>query len=245
MGHTARRDSRKHCAAIERDSPKRDLDSVVVAGLDARVGSNRVEMQAVLDELHVVVREADASRIHERAFPVRPQPLQVNMATGKDVGPRRSEQPPELVVVDVRQDDVVVGDRRSMEGEKLAPAERHLECRLERLDVREAFRADLFSCPLTDVELSLVWFFHAGGGVEQECIGIAENDRTAETAQKVDHLARLAPALHEVTEADDLIDRIALEVGDNGLECDRVTVDVRDQGSADARRLRPRVRSMR
>jgi len=51
-------------------------------------------------------------------------------------------------------------------------------------------------------------------------------------------LPRLAAALHRVAEADELIDRIAFEVGQHRLERDRVAVDVRNQRGADAARLR-------
>jgi len=48
----------------------------------------------------------------------------------------------------------------------------------------------------------------------------------------------LAAALERIAEADDLVDRVMVEVRDDGLERDRVAVDIRDQRRADVRSVR-------
>ena len=52
------------------------------------------------------------------------------------------------------------------------------------------------------------------------------------------HLRGLATALQHVAETDDLVHRIAVEVGGDRGQRDRVSVDVRDQCRADQARLR-------
>ncbi len=106
-----------------------------------------------------------------------------------------------------------------------------------RGDRCEAFRAELRSRPLAHVELPLVRHFHPGIRVEDECVGVAQYRRASEPPQECSGLCGLAAALQRVAEADDLVDGIALEVRGDGLERDRVPVDVGDQCGADARRL--------
>jgi len=48
----------------------------------------------------------------------------------------------------------------------------------------------------------------------------------------------LAAALERIAEADDLVDRVMVEVRDDGLERDRVAVDTRDQRRVDVRSVR-------
>ena len=129
--------------------------------------------------------------------------------------------------------------RRAVEREQLASAaERDRQRRLERLDVRETFGAELRPRPLAHVQLPLGRHLHAGVDVEEERVGVAEHDRTVELPQVREHVGGLAAALERVAEADDLVHGIALEVGGDSLERDRVSMDVRDQCGADAARLR-------
>jgi hypothetical protein len=96
----------------------------------------------------------------------------------------------------------------------------------------------LSSGPVSYVELSLGRLFRARRLVEDECVCVAEHRRTAELSHERDDVRGLAAALHRVAEADDLVDRVALEVGEHRFERDRVAVDVRDQRGADRLRLR-------
>jgi len=97
-----------------------------------------------------------------------------------------------------------------VEREELSPAaERRLDGRAERLDVRKPVVSELRACPLAHGELALVRDLRARVRVEQEVVGVAEDDRTAELSQTRDDGGRLAPALDRVAEADDLVDRVA------------------------------------
>lgn len=237
MRDVARRDRGKDGVTVERNAAKCDLDPILF-DVDARVGRERVDMEVVL-RLHVVVRKTDAAGIHEQRRRVATQPLKVYVTTREHVGARRAEQAAELVLVEVRQDHVVERARGSVEGEELAlVAEGHRERWLKRLQVRESAPAELCACPFAHVELLLVRRFRARVGVEDERVGVAEDRRALELLHELHDLPRLAAALHRVAEADELIDRIALEVGQHRLERDRVAVDVRNQRGADAARLR-------
>ena len=65
--------------------------------------------------------------------------------------------------------------------------------------------------------------------VEEEVVGVAEDDRPAERSETVEHLAGLAAALHGVAETDDLLDPEPLELCDHCGERGVVAVDVRDE----------------
>ena len=107
--------------------------------------------------------------------------------------------------------------------------------RLERLDVREPVRAELLARPLADGEQSLGRRFLAGVRVEHEGVRVAEHNRAVEPAEERDDLGGLGAALDRVAEADDLIDRSALEVLQHRPERDRVAVHVGDEGGRIAR----------
>ena len=101
-----------------------------------------------------------------------------------------------------------------------------------------AVRADLRERPFAHGELALGRLFFARVRVEQERVGVAEHDGAGELAQQRDDLRRLGAALDHVAEADDLVDRIALEVREHRLERDGVPVDVGDQRGADVASVR-------
>lgn len=70
-----------------------------------------------------------------------------------------------------------------------------------------------------------------GAGVAREHVpvGIAHHDGAVERAQPLQALDRLRPALNHVTQADEPIDRPPLEIGQEGVERDRVAVDVGEE----------------
>ena len=108
----------------------------------------------------------------------------------------------------------------------------------ERLEVREPAGAELRARPLAHGEQSLGRLLLAGLRIEHEGVRVAEHDRAVESAQRCDDLGRLGAALDGVAETDDLIDRLALEVGDHRLERDRVAVHVGDERGPHRARLR-------
>jgi hypothetical protein len=160
------------------------------------------------------------------------------VAAGHEVGARRSYQAAELILLEGREDHVVIRARRAVEGEERQSfAELHVERRPEPFDQGEPVRTELRSRPFAHVELPLGRYLGACFGVEHERVGVAEHGRTAECTHERGDLCRLTAALQHVAETDSLIGRIAIEVGEHGLECDRVTVDVRDQRGVDCARL--------
>src|SRR5581483_5831667 len=67
------------------------------------------------------------------------------------------------------------------------------------------------------------------GQLEQERVGVTEDDGPAERGEPVEHLARLVAALDGVAEADGALDALRVELGDDRREGVVRAVDVRDE----------------
>ena len=168
------------------------------------------------------------------------------MTARKHVRGRRAEHSPELVLCEVRQDDVVERCRRAVERAQRAPGpEGQVVQRPKGLDERDALVADLRERPFANGELTLALRLRARVGVEQERVRVAEHDRATELAQSVHDLRRLGAALDRVAEADDTVDGIAVEIREHRVERDAVPVDVGDERGADRMSLRPRYAAAR
>jgi hypothetical protein len=63
---------------------------------------------------------------------------------------------------------------------------------------------------------------------QQALVGVAEHARPAELAQAVENLGWLRTALGDVTEANNLVEPLAFEALNEGLERDRIAVHIRD-----------------
>jgi hypothetical protein len=68
-------------------------------------------------------------------------------------------------------------------------------------------------------------------------IRVAHHDRASQVAETLEALGRLRAALRVIAEADDVVDGLAAEIGEERVEGDRVAVDVREQRDADDRLL--------
>ena len=73
--------------------------------------------------------------------------------------------------------------------------------------------------------------------VDRPRVPVAEDDRAAELPDAVEALVRLRPEA-DVAEADDPVDLLLLEVGEDGVEREQVAVDVRDEADAHLPSLR-------
>ena len=69
--------------------------------------------------------------------------------------------------------------------------------------------------------------------VDRPGVPVAEDHRAAELADALEALVRLRPEA-DVAQADDAVDLVALEVGEDGVERKEVAVDVRDEADAHA-----------
>ena len=70
------------------------------------------------------------------------------------------------------------------------------------------------------------------GNLEQERVGVAEHRLAAERREAVERLRGLRAALHDVAEADDLLDAEPLDVVERGTKGDVVAVLVGDEREA-------------
>ena len=75
------------------------------------------------------------------------------------------------------------------------------------------------------------------GNLEQERVRVAEHGLAPERRETVERLRGFGAALHDVAEADDVVDTDALDVLEHGAEGDVVRVLVRDEREAHAARL--------
>jgi hypothetical protein len=81
--------------------------------------------------------------------------------------------------------------------------------------------------------------------VEEPVVGVAEDDRTAELVHPAKAVRRLRAALDEVAEADEPVDARGLQLGEDSVEPDAVSVDVGEDAELDqARSWTPRSRSI-
>jgi len=94
----------------------------------------------------------------------------------------------------------------------------------------EVMRLELRQRPVAALELCLRdRLRRVGRHLEQEIVGVSEDDGPAERGEPVEHPARLVASLHGIPETDDPIDPEALELGDDRCERRVVAVDVRDE----------------
>lgn len=71
--------------------------------------------------------------------------------------------------------------------------------------------------------------------VEDESIGVSQDDRAIELGQPLGHFERLGAALYCITDTHPSVDRVVGNVRDDGIEGDAVAVDVRDDGDTHGR----------
>jgi hypothetical protein len=61
---------------------------------------------------------------------------------------------------------------------------------------------------------------------QQPGIGVAHDHRASDFSQAGYNLGRLRPALHGITEADDLVDRVLLHIGQRCIQRRAIAVNV-------------------
>ena len=124
---------------------------------------------------------------------------------------------------------LVARSRRPVEGEQRpATAEVELDGRLEAAMELEQLGRESGLRPASGLELLLGDRFLAGVECEQEVVGVSHHGRAAELTQPLEALRRLRAALRVVAEADDAIDVLLDQVGEERVERDRVAVDIRE-----------------
>ena len=97
-------------------------------------------------------------------------------------------------------------------------------------------RVQLRQRPLAHLELPLGdRLRRVVGNLEQERVRVAEHRLAAERGEPVERLRRLGAALHDVAEADDLVDSEPLDVLERGAEGDVVAVLVGESARRTAR----------
>jgi hypothetical protein len=80
--------------------------------------------------------------------------------------------------------------------------------------------------PTGSLELGLCHGLVARVQCEQKVVGVAHHGRALEIAKPLQALRRLRASLRVVAEADDVVNVLPVEVGEEGVERDRVSVNV-------------------
>jgi glutamyl-tRNA synthetase len=153
------------------------------------------------------------------------------MAAGEDIDARAAEEMLDVRVRSLRQEDVVIGVRRAVEGpERQAVFELDVDRRRKGPDLIEVRGLELRESPLALVEMGLrEWLGRVDRDLEQEGVGVPEHDGPPERCEPIEDLPRLVAALHCVAEAHHALDTGTLEVGDDRRKGVVGTVDVGDE----------------
>ena len=103
----------------------------------------------------MVVAQAGAARVEEHAAAEAPEPLDVHVAAGEDVGVELAEQLPMGRWIERRQDDVVEIAGRAVEGEQAhVVAEARLDRGLEAGDELQPLGPELPDRPFAHVQMT-------------------------------------------------------------------------------------------
>ncbi len=140
-----------------------------------------------------------------------------------------------------RQDDIVVGVGRPVEGEQIPLAvEGERDRWLERRDEGLVVGGEPAQRPRAHVAQRAPPRGVDGFGAcfdpgEEEVVRVAHDDGRPQRAQARHHLGRLRPALDGVAQAHELRDRLACEVGEHRVEPDVIAMHIREDCDAHPR----------
>src|SRR5919197_3601601 len=132
--------------------------------------------------------------------------------------------------VGVGENNVLVRRGRAVEAEEMSAAvELNPHRRLEAAQDVEPFATELFLRPAANRKearqlllVQVARLRRAWIEGEEKLVRVAEDAAAAELTQSVDALRRLRPALRDVAEADDLVERLGAELCEHRVEPDGV-----------------------